>query len=197
MNVFSLTQSRGDAEDQGGKNSASLRLCVRFTFQNLPLLSEILVQSKRLSLPQKNLNALDLKANTISKRKPVGKQANLSSLVHRIKDAIEAISIRVVSQRSRRGRDLLTLPKKSGNEELVDVCFDLLDTNVTFDRRRTILNTIKANASKDECETKWLERLEAKDGDDLTHWIRFGTDLGLLSRQPTERLEKWLEDGDK
>ncbi|HKO98453.1 MAG TPA: hypothetical protein VJU86_15760 [Pyrinomonadaceae bacterium] len=85
----------------------------------------------------------------------------------------------------------LVLPKKCGNDELLQRCFSLLSTAPAHDYAMEIVDLIKANASVSEIQELWLK--EARVGEALRpNWFEYGLNLGALSQVSLEDLEGLL-----
>lgn len=91
----------------------------------------------------------------------------------------------------------LVLPKQSGNEELVDRCFELLGKNTLSDYAMMLVELIRANASRNAATDKWRTAVREKKGSERTRWIRYALLLGILpTLQNTELEELIAEDSD-
>lgn len=88
----------------------------------------------------------------------------------------------------------LVLPKQSGNEELVERCFELLANKPPLDFARMLLELIRVNAARELTTQKWLKAVEASTGRDRTNWIRHGLTLGVLPNLSATQLAKLLDE---
>ncbi len=83
--------------------------------------------------------------------------------------------------RSMNRNEPLVLPKQSGNEELVERCFELLVNKAPNDYAMMLVELIRANASRSAATEKWRKCISDKNGSERTQWIRYGLLLGILS----------------
>jgi hypothetical protein len=89
----------------------------------------------------------------------------------------------------------LVLPKRSGNEELVDRCFDLLRLGVPRDFGVELADVLKANATSEELTERWLPQTNDKGtGAMRTQWLEYGLWLGVLSQLSHVMLEEVVAD---
>jgi hypothetical protein len=88
--------------------------------------------------------------------------------------------------------DTFILPKGSGREQIVDRCFTLLGKKPPEDYAAEIAQLLRANASSDEIEPRWLGELKKATGSELTHWLRSGMYLGVLPTCAASKLEEAL-----
>jgi hypothetical protein len=106
------------------------------------------------------------------------------------------IGLRCVTAGARRYHrdEPLILPKQSGNEELVDRCFELLSTHPARDYARMLIDLIRPNASPEEITARWLTSVTSASGKDRTRRIVYGMHLGALSKLPAPQVATLLED---
>lgn len=95
----------------------------------------------------------------------------------------------------RRRRSLynpLALPPRCGREDVVARCFELLRDDPAPDYATELIELAKANAgSVDELVELWATSLKETPSQSQS-WLKFGVDLGVLSRIGTERLKNLL-----
>ena len=87
----------------------------------------------------------------------------------------------------------MVLPKKCGQDELIERCFSILQTNPPMDYSLEILDLIKANSSSDEIQDMWLNKITERQSE-RTRWINYGLHLGLLPQIPLDDLTNILSD---
>jgi hypothetical protein len=85
----------------------------------------------------------------------------------------------------------MVLPKKCGNEELIDRCFLMLNEDLPRDYAMEIIELLKANATTSEIEDKWLKAALALSAD-CCRWLDYGLNLGALSQVNLIDLERLL-----
>lgn len=109
---------------------------------------------------------------------------------------VNGLGLRWLASRGRgyQREEPLVLPKKSGNEELVTRCFDLLATQQPADYSRLLIELIRANVSTGELINKWLAAVTSATQDRRTQWIKHGLYLGALSLLDDSKLEAILND---
>lgn len=88
--------------------------------------------------------------------------------------------------------DALVLPKECGGSQLVDRCFEILNTFPARDYALELVDLIKANSNNTERLSSWLAALNDKQGEQKTRWIEYGLYLGVLSGLSTSELESLL-----
>jgi hypothetical protein len=74
----------------------------------------------------------------------------------------------------------LVLPKQSGNDELVQRCFEILESNPPSDFRRILIEILRANASRGELKIRWQSTAERFSGEALARWVKDGLFLGVI-----------------
>ena len=122
-------------------------------------------------------------------QKSVGNVVNL---------VLDGIGLRFLVSSSRRrihSSSPVVLPSRSGREELVSRCLELLDSNPPRDYRYDVSDVLQANATPDELLALWLNRCTEASGDERTRWLSFGGRLGTLSRISFETMVSLLADG--
>ena len=83
-------------------------------------------------------------------------------------------------QYARRGESLY-LPKGSGNMQLVDRCFEVLQCTVQFDYSQIVVEILKANSTTGERKERWWRCLrDIHEESEFTRWIAIGCGLGTL-----------------
>ena len=109
---------------------------------------------------------------------------------------LNGIGLRHVSTRSTRSRreEPLVLPKQSGNDELLERCFELLAQRPPVDYAWMLIELIKANATRDEITRRWLGASEFKTGSEKGAWIQYAHILGILSKLNEHQLNALLDD---
>jgi len=109
---------------------------------------------------------------------------------------LNGIGLRHVSTRTTRSRreEPLVLPKQSGNDELVERCFELLAQRPPRDYAWMLIELIKANATRDEITSRWLGASEAKTSSGKGAWIQYAHFLGVLSKLNEHQLNALLDD---
>jgi hypothetical protein len=95
--------------------------------------------------------------------------------------------------RFRRGEPY-TLPKKSGNDELVDRCWSLLQSEPALDYALMLVELLRANASRTEITARWLNEALQASNHGRTRWIEYGLYLGSLSEVPQPQLHELISD---
>lgn len=93
-----------------------------------------------------------------------------------------------------RREEPLVLPRNSGNEELVERAFALLAEKPAFDFAWMLIELIRENTTPETATQQWVQVVRSKTGEDKTSWIRYGMQLGVLSKLPREDLEQLLTD---
>ena len=89
-----------------------------------------------------------------------------------------------------RRSDTIYLPRGSGQEELIERCFDELRSSPEADYAQILLEIIRMNSNTKDRVNKWKRSLASiKRPQALTRWIYFGARLGIL-----EEIEKDLLD---
>ncbi len=94
----------------------------------------------------------------------------------------------------RQRRELLVLPKGSGNEELLEWCFGLLRRDPPFDSVIMLVELVRVNASVGDAQGRWRQEMQAVNASDRTRWITYGLYLGTLANLPNEQLEALVDD---
>lgn len=109
---------------------------------------------------------------------------------------LDGIGLHFVTSRGSRIRrdDVLILPKQSGNEELLDRCFQLLSKAPPSDYAWMLVEVIHANAKREEISLRWQRAGESLTGQSKTTWIRYGLALGVLSSLDDNDLNLLLND---
>lgn len=109
---------------------------------------------------------------------------------------LDGIGLRFVTSRGPRYRrdDPLVLPKQSGNEELLDRCFELLASKPPVDYAWMLVELVQANATREEITSRWLRVAEVIERTEKTLWIRYGFSLGILSNLNSCQLTALLDD---
>jgi len=109
---------------------------------------------------------------------------------------LDGIGLHFVSSRGSRNRrdEVLILPKQSGNEELLDRCFDLLSKTPPSDYAWMLVEIIQANAKREDISARWLRVSQSITGRSKTTWIRYGLFLGVLSHLNETNLSSLLND---
>jgi hypothetical protein len=109
---------------------------------------------------------------------------------------LDGIGLRQITSAGRRyhREEPLVLPKQSGNEELVERCFELLQSNPPPDYSSMLIELIRANTSPLYAKERWLGVTQLLTGDDRTRWIAFGLSLGALAKLTTVELNGLLDD---
>jgi hypothetical protein len=109
---------------------------------------------------------------------------------------LDEIGLRQITSAGRRyhREEALVLPKQSGNEELVERCFELLQSNPPLDYSSMLIELIRANASPSYAKERWLRVTQLLTGDDRTRWIAYGMSLGALAKLTSVELEGLLDD---
>lgn len=82
----------------------------------------------------------------------------------------------------------LRLPRHSGNEELIQQCFEHLRSDPPRDYAFMLIELVRANATRDESSNRWLQEAESCSGRARTRWMEFGFYLGVLSDQSESTL---------
>jgi len=96
--------------------------------------------------------------------------------------------------RYRHSANQLVLPKGCGREELVQRCFEILQTNPVQDYAHQLIELIKANSVDKEIRDIWLGHTQSVLGDERTKWIHYGLYLELLPKLETTELESLMAD---
>jgi NACHT domain-containing protein len=118
---------------------------------------------------------------------------SMKQVVSLILDGIGLRQVTAVARWNRRD-DILVLPKQSGNEELVERCFELLASGPPSDFARLLAELIRVNTTRDAATSRWLAEARSLTGADLTRWIRYGLSLGVLSNLDDLQVEALFED---
>jgi len=88
----------------------------------------------------------------------------------------------------------VVLPKRSGNDELVNKCFNMLRSNPARDFALDIIDLIRGNASKDEIQQKWNSEVQRTSAQGKATWFEYGLHLGVLALASGEMLDPLLSD---
>lgn len=97
--------------------------------------------------------------------------------------------------RSRGQNDVFVLPKKCGNEQLLEACFQSLMEKPPRDYSNLLLDIISANGTVEEVYRRWFETALNASRRERTRWIGYGKRLGMLSRASNDDLHSLLSDG--
>ncbi|MCE9596728.1 MAG: NTPase (NACHT family)-like protein [Spirochaetia bacterium] len=118
---------------------------------------------------------------------------SMKKVVTMVLNGIGLINTR--SGRPFRHQDALILPRQNGQEELLERCFHLLDSNPHNDYAMFLIELIKANASLEDILSRWLAAVKAASGPQRTAWIGFGLYLGALAQLEEEQITVIMGDG--
>jgi hypothetical protein len=88
----------------------------------------------------------------------------------------------------------LVLPKRSGNEELVDRCFDLLRSGVPRDFAMEITDVLMANSKPEELAARWRNEVHKLKGSIRSDWLEYGLWLGILPQLSNTAIEESISD---
>ena len=90
----------------------------------------------------------------------------------------------------------IVLPPKCGKDELLNRCFELLNTAPPDDLEEDIAQVLTSNAeSPAELATKWLDYFKGKeDPDDRARWLEYALDLEVLPTFDRETLQRLVGD---
>ena len=94
----------------------------------------------------------------------------------------------------RRVTETLVLPLNCGRNELLDKCFEVLETTPPDDYALEVINLIRANSKAVDIKQRWEKRLLENEGTKRTKWMQYGLFLGLLPRCEQPFLEAILAD---
>lgn len=92
------------------------------------------------------------------------------------------------TMRYRRPDTPLLLPETSGQKELVDKCFSILESEPFIDFALSTISIVTANTSVDRRVEYCLEALSAKEGASFSTWLLYSLHLQVLARLDSERL---------
>ena len=109
---------------------------------------------------------------------------------------LDGIGLRQITSGARRyhREDPFVLPKQNGNEELVERCFELLQSNPPMDYGTMLIELVRANASPPDAKDRWLHQTQLLTGAERTRWITYGLHLGTLGNLTNAQLESLLDD---
>lgn len=88
----------------------------------------------------------------------------------------------------------LVLPKRNGNDELVQKCFELLRSNPPRDFIYDVTDLIRTNATPSEIDRKWMDEETRFRGKSKTNWLDYGFQLGALGRLDAATASRLLEE---
>lgn len=108
---------------------------------------------------------------------------------------LDGIGLRQIASSNYSRGDLIRLPGGCGSQELVDRCFDLLLMQPPEDFRRMLIQLIQANSISKERLNHWKSRCASIAPGDLTKWMGYGLQLGVLTKLPEEDIERYLVPG--
>jgi hypothetical protein len=110
---------------------------------------------------------------------------------------LDGLGLRYVVNSARRrissGTPLI-LPKRSGNEELLDRCFELFRSGVPRDFAMEVADVLRANAKPDELIARWQDGIEGLQGTMRTDWIEYALWLGILPQLSRPAIEQAIAD---
>jgi hypothetical protein len=81
---------------------------------------------------------------------------------------------------------VVTLPVGSGQSELAERCWQLIDTPLQSDRVNLVLGTLTANSPADQLDGEWRRRTENCSGAAHAKWLGYGALTGALDRASSE-----------
>lgn len=97
----------------------------------------------------------------------------------------------------RAGRRTIVLPRKSGREEVVAKCLELVNgAELRAERKRAVRRVLGEHVDSREFYGTWLEHVTQSTGHERTDWLVFGGDFGFVEAVETETAER-LIDGDE
>ena len=114
---------------------------------------------------------------------------------HVISMILDGIGLRQIASSNYSRGDLIRLASGCGSQELVNRCFQLLLTQPAEDFRQTLIQLIKANSTLDERLSHWKSQCTRVAPDDLTMWMEYGLNLGVLTNLPERDIERYLVPG--
>ena len=91
--------------------------------------------------------------------------------------------------RHRRPDATLLLPQRSGRDELVDKCFDILEKEPSFDFALSTISILTENATLTRRVAYFLNTLAGKEGTSFSTWLTYSLYLQVLARLDIEQLE--------
>ena len=107
---------------------------------------------------------------------------------------LDGVGLRAAASRVHRNNEAFVLPKKNGNEELVDRCFRVLRGAPANDYSDMLLDVVEANCSQEEAWKRWWSETSSLHGKARTLWMRYGLRLGLLPQLGQRELTELLAD---
>jgi len=83
-----------------------------------------------------------------------------------------------------------SLPSRCGREELVSTCFTILSSDPKQDMSDEILSLLRVNATDEENESFWRDKVPTVADAKLQRWIGYGDGLGVLRKSDLEFIDK-------
>lgn len=110
---------------------------------------------------------------------------------------VNGVGLRQIAAGGRRHRrdEPLVLPRQSGNEELLDNCFEQLSAHPPLDYAFSLTEIIRANAARQDIEQRWKLMTMAVTDRKRTLCLHYGLYLGLLPTTSESVLSEILGDG--
>jgi hypothetical protein len=102
----------------------------------------------------------------------------------------------VATTRSRRSGSAgpMILPRRSGKEELIQRCFELLNSRPHDDYALELIDLVKMNEELELVHRLWSEQVASARGAERTQWMRYGLMLGLLPLMNSSELDRLMSD---
>jgi hypothetical protein len=94
----------------------------------------------------------------------------------------------------RTGRDVFNLPERSGRNELVAHCFNILRRRLPVDYARPILEIAKENCGSEDFATRMEAAVTSSTGTSRTRWLELAGIADTLSRASTEQITNMFSD---